>query len=43
MSTERRMAKCDGFDIGDDDHGGLCMAGAFDYDCLLYTSPSPRD
>lgn len=32
MSGEtREVARCRGFDIGSDDHGGLAMLGSFDY------------
>jgi len=29
---KREMARLEGFDIRDDDHGGLCMGGSFKFD-----------
>lgn len=30
--TRREVARCSGFDVGSDDHGGIAMLGAFNYD-----------
>ena len=29
---ERELAKCEDFDIRDNEHGGLCLGGSFDFD-----------
>jgi hypothetical protein len=31
MDLEREVARCNGIDVGSDDHGGLMLVGVFEY------------